>query len=1283
MNSLKKVFSAAVSFVTILWSVGAGALAFPVSAQAATLTNGDLIKASGPAVYFYATDGKRYVFPDEKTYFSWFNDFSSVKTITDAELAAIMIGGNVTVRPGTKLVKITTDPKTYAVTKCGTLHWIESEAIAKALYGDAWATRVIDVSDSFFVNYTTGSSVSSNVHPDGSLVTYTGDANKYVVMNGQKRKFTGTAFADNKFNAINVITTTISYPDGADVAALDADNFWNPSCSSGTVSVNGSVTVALASDTPSGATVPKNAMGVPMVKVNLTAGSADALITGMRFHRVGVGSTSDFSNVYLYDQDGNRLTTGRSVNATTNITEFNSLSITIPAGGMKSYYVYADLSTPSTTGGNHAFELVDAASVVLTGTGTVSGSFPVRGNVFVVGSASAGTITIAAGPSPANPVIGSKNVEISSFKLTANTNDIRVNRVALYQGGTVDNSDLSNFELYQGSTKVASVASINAKGQIVLTFDTPYLISNGVTRVFSLRGDVAGRAGRTIVTYMEYAADINATDTVYNSGAAITITSFDTAAEGVTVTTQGGNLSFAFNGPPSANVAKGKLSVPFYKFALTSADNDLEIRYLRLTLAGNTANDIIVGSASTKYFRNIKVYNLDTGATVMGPKELTSAASSTSEALVFNDTFTLKAGTTLNLALAADLSNTEDVINEFYLNGTHKYKVTFSPFVLGDVKVVSTGESLALDKIVPNASTAGNVQTIKSSSLTADLASNPVSATVVKKSANKAVVGLSLSAGAQSDVTVTNLTLTCKANLAGAGYLVGSCVSRVASLSLWDGATQVGIAKAPDTTLGTAQITNMNLKVLKGTTKDLTVKATFTSTAASSAPYDKVEVGVANAAAITAQDDDANTITPSVSTALTTTQLGATPSVYTTILSKGTITVAADAHPSTSIVVSGKDVWVPFARYKATAQYEDMQIDRITVSSTSGGDNADFTAIAIATGGAVKSSNVLSSGAIGSVDIDLTGNEFTVLKDSSTNFELWAKLSNVSPSSSVNGATTNVARSGHAPGVGIRDNLQTGEWDTNYASMLNMRTTGISSGERVYAARGAAAGNVQVLRKTKPVVTKQNLTNTVLSAGELELYRVQVGADSAGSVALKQMSFSISKSANVGLSSFRLYRGSTLIPTSEYTIVNSTSGTDIKGTQLETQAGVSAFKALVAFTGEDSISGSGNIYSLRATVSYTGTGNNVTTSFYRDPTAPVITGYLANRAKGIYSVTSTSIFNIDILAAGGGYATNLYLGTFVWADNSEVPHSSAVQVSRDWTNDVNVEDLSSSASLSN
>lgn len=131
------------------------------TASAATLSAGDLIKASSASVYYYGGDGKRYVFPNEKTYTTWYSGFSSVKTITDSELAAIAIGGNVTYRPGVKMIKITSDPRVYAVSKRGVLHWVTSESIAVSLYGSNWNQKIDDVSDAFFTNYTVGSDITS------------------------------------------------------------------------------------------------------------------------------------------------------------------------------------------------------------------------------------------------------------------------------------------------------------------------------------------------------------------------------------------------------------------------------------------------------------------------------------------------------------------------------------------------------------------------------------------------------------------------------------------------------------------------------------------------------------------------------------------------------------------------------------------------------------------------------------------------------------------------------------------------------------------------------------------------------------------------------------------------------------------------------------------------------------------------------------------------------------------------------------------------------------------
>jgi hypothetical protein len=148
------------------------AVAYVSLATAATVpfTTGDLIKASTPAVYYYAEDGKRYVFPTEKTYFSWYKDFSAVKTITDAELAAVSLGGNVTYRPGVQLLKLTSDPKVYAVDAGKTLRWVSNVGTAKLLYGDSWAQEVHDLPDPFFINYVVGNALTLSTDYNSTTV---------------------------------------------------------------------------------------------------------------------------------------------------------------------------------------------------------------------------------------------------------------------------------------------------------------------------------------------------------------------------------------------------------------------------------------------------------------------------------------------------------------------------------------------------------------------------------------------------------------------------------------------------------------------------------------------------------------------------------------------------------------------------------------------------------------------------------------------------------------------------------------------------------------------------------------------------------------------------------------------------------------------------------------------------------------------------------------------------------------------------------------------------------
>ena len=139
--------------------LGGDAPPAPSEAQA---LGGRLIKiSSSSAVYYLGVDGRRYVFPNEKTFKSWFPIAPTVRTIPAAEMASYPLGGNVTYRPGVRMLKIQTDPKIYAVGKNGLLRHVTSEAVAEGLYGPAWNTHIDDISEAFFVNYRVGPAIAS------------------------------------------------------------------------------------------------------------------------------------------------------------------------------------------------------------------------------------------------------------------------------------------------------------------------------------------------------------------------------------------------------------------------------------------------------------------------------------------------------------------------------------------------------------------------------------------------------------------------------------------------------------------------------------------------------------------------------------------------------------------------------------------------------------------------------------------------------------------------------------------------------------------------------------------------------------------------------------------------------------------------------------------------------------------------------------------------------------------------------------------------------------------
>ncbi len=156
-------------------------------------SEGSLLALEGvqdAAVYYIAGDGMKYVFPDSKTYYTWYTDFSDVIKVDVAELDMYEDGGVMPYRAGTKLITHMNTAKIYAFNAEGEVQWISSAGVAVSLYGDNWTSLVQDVIPGYFAEYTKNSDLSDK-HPTGTLIN--NEQTLYYVEGSKIRPFSDVA----------------------------------------------------------------------------------------------------------------------------------------------------------------------------------------------------------------------------------------------------------------------------------------------------------------------------------------------------------------------------------------------------------------------------------------------------------------------------------------------------------------------------------------------------------------------------------------------------------------------------------------------------------------------------------------------------------------------------------------------------------------------------------------------------------------------------------------------------------------------------------------------------------------------------------------------------------------------------------------------------------------------------------------------------------------------------------------------------------------------------------
>ncbi len=270
-------------------------------------------------IYYMGSDGKRYVFPRtpdwtdwKQVFYSWGLSENQVKVVTPSQLQALPIGGDVTVRPGTWLVKISTDTSVYAISYPNVLHLVSSDLLP-TLYGPNWSARVLTVPDAFWANYSLGAPLSS-IYPDGTIFRYstTTSGATYLLYGGQAMKFaTDAAFVANRYSTADIQTalSAFVYQTGLDITGVQpclTDVAQLTSCKFGaTTSLTGSLVSGVNATPTVQQLVPVGTQGKTYLAVKLYAQGEAQKVSRLTLHAAGSRlHQNDLVNITLYRQVG-------------------------------------------------------------------------------------------------------------------------------------------------------------------------------------------------------------------------------------------------------------------------------------------------------------------------------------------------------------------------------------------------------------------------------------------------------------------------------------------------------------------------------------------------------------------------------------------------------------------------------------------------------------------------------------------------------------------------------------------------------------------------------------------------------------------------------------------------------------------------------------------------------------------------------------------------------------------------------------------------------------------
>ncbi len=1083
-NLAKKFFVVSLVFATVMLNV-----ASVLVPSAHALAAGDLIKGpNSDAVYYIGADMKKYVFPDGKTYFTWYKNFNGVKKVTVNDLDMYPNGGAVTYRPGTKLVKTVDSNKVYAVEPGGTLRWIKDEATAIALWGSNWAKNVNDVIPGYFsATYKVGADLGS-MYPTGQLIQKNGDSTIYFVDGSTIRPFaSGDAFTVNGFDYAFIVkvANTTGYTTGSSItgqeSALSSIN-----ASSSVPAVAGALTVSLAADTPASGVVVSNVSRVPFTKVNLTTGNNPVTIDTIVVKRGGIGQDGAFASVDILDGKTMLPFDPNSKSFNSNHEANFTKDITIPANTTWPIYLAGNIGAVGNTYAGE-FPALGISAITLTAGSSLSGSLPIMGNTQTLnGTINVGTVAVSRGAyanATSTQEVGKTNYTFFSFAVAANTEDMNITNVSVYQRGNATlGTDLVNAKLLKDGTKIAD--GTYSDKYINFTLATPLKIDKGQTAQLQVQADIAGGSTRTVQLAFYRATDLvskgmtygyNVTPTFSGTGYKGSVTATPIFTAETTTISKGSLVIERSNTVGSNNIGIGNDQV-LGAFKFTVKGEPIDVSALTVYIASSTS---AITDASAA-LQNVKLIDSN-GVTVAGPSDFTTHTLN----IAFTDTFTAPVGENVYKIVANVMSNGGWTSNDTIWAGinTPSNKIT----TRGQV----TGESITA---TPGSDISTNTQTIRGAKLTVTRNTLPSTGTVVKGSQDVLLGSWTFdAASAGEDIRITSL-------------LFAASSSNATNLTVYDGKYgSGGVAKSPVNDAPSSDDDNATstfafdtpIVITKGTTKTIELVGDINTGANTG---DSAQFGLTDTVAAT----NASVVAYGVQTGnRANITLVADNGAVLSYAGAGAVTVSSYNNPSNGLVRAGA-TGVTFGSIKFDASSaEDLDLDQLVIgvadggiTGTATGNYQDVTKVYIYDGSTKLGEATIPS--TGTYTIDFNNGTLTVPKGASKTLTIKVDVGTIDTSADDSPAT---------PAADILFKLDGGT--------AGFKFTGVSSNATATETNNGSTTSSMVIHKSLPSVTFSQSGATLgaassLANGSNDLYKFKVSADAAGGdVLLYRTSFEL------------------------------------------------------------------------------------------------------------------------------------------------------------------------------